>query len=216
MTRELTCMCERVVKAEFPEDVDLMKEPAREEEILEGTFMSVRCECGKLLKPELPFRVRDTARGLDIYLVPSLDRARFLMGRLEGVPAGVARVVIGFAELQEKLRIANAKLDDRAVEVAKYHLMKRAHAEGPGKEISIYFVSRGGGYLNFDVHGLREGEVGRLRVPEEAVERIVAELPKNLRREPYAPFLKGPYVSCTIVSAGDGGDDGEGEEGRES
>jgi hypothetical protein len=207
-------MCERVVKADFPDEVDLAKEPAREDEILDGTFMSVRCECGKLLKPELPFRVRDATRGLDVFLVPSLDRAQLLLGTLEGVPTGVARVVVGFPEMQEKLRIANAKLDDRAVEIAKFHLMKRAVAAGPGKDVAIYFASRGGGFLTFDVHGLRPGEIGRLRVPEEAVERIVAELPKNLKREPYASFLKGPYVSCTLV--GEGEEDGEGPEGGES
>jgi hypothetical protein len=200
MTRELTCMCERTLSVDFPENVDLQAEPAREDEILEGTFMSVRCTCGKLLKPEFPFRVRDAQRGLDIYLVPSLDRARFLMGKLETVPSDVQRVVVGFPEMQEKLRIANAKLDDRAVEIAKYHLMRRAEADNPGKEVTIYFASRGGGVLTFDVHGLRPGEIGRLRVPENAVDRISAELPKNLKRDPYRSFLTGPYVSCTRVT----------------
>ncbi len=203
MTRELTCMCERTVSVDYPEVVDLQAEPAREDEILEGTFMSVRCVCGKLLKPEFPFRVRDAPRGLDIYLVPSLERARLLMGKLDSVPSGVQRVVVGFPEMQEKLRIANAKLDDRAVEIAKYHLLRRAEADNPGKEVVIYFATRGGGFLTFDAHGLRPGEVGRLRVPEDAVERIAAELPRNLKREPYRSFLTGPYVSCTRVAEGE-------------
>lgn len=203
MTRELTCMCERTLSVDFADAVDLQAEPAREDEILEGTFMSVRCACGKLLKPEFPFRIRDAQRGLDIYLVPSLDRARFLMGKLESVPTGVQRVVVGFAEMQEKLRIANAKLDDRAVEIAKYHLLRRAEADNPGRDVVIYFATRGGGFLTFDVHGLRPGEIGRLRVPEDAVERITADLPRNLKREPYRSFLTGPYVSCTRVAEGE-------------
>jgi len=215
MKTELTCMCERSVGVVFPDVVDLAKEPAREEEILAGTFMSVRCpHCGKLLKPELPFRLLDAVRGLDIYLVPSLERNSFLAGRLEGVPAEVNRVVIGFPELQEKLRIANAKLDDRVVEIAKFHLMRRAEKEGPGRDVAIYFVSRGGGALTFEVHGLRRDEVGRVRVPEEAVERIAAELSRNLKREPYRVFLAGPYVSCTAVYEGEGPGEEEPEVGE--
>jgi hypothetical protein len=221
MTRELTCMCDGKVTVEYPETVDLAADPGREDEILDGSFMSVRCgQCGKMIKPEFPFRIADGPRGLDIYLVPSLDRGRFLLGTLEGVPAGVKRVAIGFAELQEKLRIANARLDDRVVEIAKYHLMRRAESGNPGVEVTIYFSERASGALTFDVHGLRPGEVGRVRVPEEAVDRIAADLPRNIRHDPYRAFLTGPYVSCTLVSEGEGageddGGDGDREQGQD-
>ncbi len=193
-------MCENRFSAELPEAVDLAADPDVEKQILDGSFMTARCpRCGNVLRPELPFRLTHAGRGLDIYHVPSLDRDRYLAGRLEGVPDDVARVVIGFAELVEKLLIADAGLDDRVVEIVKFHLMRRAEQDRPGGEVSIRFVSRGEGQLSFDIHGLRQGEVGRVRVAEEKAARIGAELPANLRREPYRSFLSGPYVSCTSV-----------------
>ena len=50
MNRELTCMCERKLSVDLPDVVDLGAEPAREDEILDGSFLSIRCPgCGKLL-----------------------------------------------------------------------------------------------------------------------------------------------------------------------
>jgi hypothetical protein len=197
--QEIACRCEHRLVVDLPETLDLASDPASEEQILDGSFMSVRCPvCGSLIKPELPFRVIDAARGVDIYHVPTLDRDRYLAGRLETVPKNVGRVVIGFAELVEKLRITNAGLDDRVVEVVKYHLMRRAGQEGQG--VAIRFAARAEGHLVFEVHGLRSGEVGRVRVPEEKAARIGADLTANLRREPYRSFLLGPYVSCSSVT----------------
>ncbi len=215
MKRKLTCLCEHSFEADLPEVVDLAADPAREDDILAGTFMNVACpKCGKLLKLELPVRVRDRARDLDLFLLPSLERNRYLAGKFPEVPAGVARVVIGYPELVEKLRIARAGLDDRVVEIVKFHLMRRAEQDNPGKEISIYFASRGAGELTFEVHGLRAGEVGRVRVSEERAAKVAEELPRNLKREPYRSFLGGPYVSCTAVYETDGSpeDPAEGSE----
>ena len=192
----------------MPDLVDLAADPGGEDDILSGSFMSVTCpKCGKLLKPELAVRVQDRARGLDLYLVPDLERNRYLAGRLPGVPADILRVVIGYPELVEKLRIARAGLDDRVVEIVKFHLMRRAEQENPGKEIAIYFVSCAGGELTFEVHGLREDEVGRVRVSEERARKVADELPRNLKREPYRSFLAGPYVSCTAVYESDAAPD---------
>ena len=204
MTRELTCMCENRFSVDLPLDVDLAADPRSEEDILTGCFMSARCpSCGSMVRPELPFRVRDARRGLDIYHVPSLERARYLAGMLEGVPKDVGRVVIGFPELQEKLTIANAGLDDRVVEIVKFHLMRRAEQDPLPGELAIRFVAREGGALVFEVHGLRKGEVGRVHVPQENAERVAEELPKNMKREPYRSFVQGPYVSCFSVTAAD-------------
>ena len=206
--REITCLCEHAFEAEMPDLVDLAANPATEDEILSGSFMSVACpKCGKLLKPELEVRVQDRTRGLDLYLVPDLERNRYLAGKLPGVPADILRVVIGYPELVEKLRIARAGLDDRVVEIVKFHLMRRAEQENPGKEIAIYFASRGAGELTFEVHGLRADEVGRVRVSEERATKVAEELPRNLKREPYRSFLAGPYVSCTAVYESDAAPD---------
>lgn len=194
-------MCEHHFTADLPVAVDLGREAGREEEILSGSFLSVRCpRCATLLKPEFPFRLTDRARQLDIYHLPRIERSRYLAGNTDDVPGDVARVVIGLAELREKLRIADAGLDDRVVEIVKFHLMRRAEQEGARGELEIWFTGRGAGALIFEVHGVRAGEVGRVRVPQENAEAIAADLPRNLKREPYRSFLQGPWVSCFAVT----------------
>ena len=42
-TREIVCFCEHRFEAEVPERVDLAEDPAIEEQILGGEFLSVRC-----------------------------------------------------------------------------------------------------------------------------------------------------------------------------
>ena len=201
MKRRITCYCEHDFEAELPEEADCAASPEVEGDILSGAFMSLRCpECGKLLKPEFPFRYRDSGRKVDIFLLPELDRGAYLRGSLENVPADVERVVIGFPELQEKIRVVNAKLDDRVVEVLKFHLYQKASEQHAEKEIRIYFASRGGGALTFDVHGVHQDEVGVVRVPEHTATRVEDELPKTLRQKKYREFLRGPYISYSTVS----------------
>ena len=68
---KITCFCEHSQEIEFPEHYDLQKNPETEDRILEGSFQSVTCEnCGKLLKPELPARITDSRRDIDIAYYP--------------------------------------------------------------------------------------------------------------------------------------------------
>jgi hypothetical protein len=53
--------------------------------------------------------------------------------------------------------------------------------------------------------GLKEGEVGVLKVPMETVQKVESQLEEKKRQEPFSEILKPPYVSINNLYA-DGSD----------
>jgi hypothetical protein len=125
----------------------------------------------------------------------------FYRGTLSYPVAEVDRVAIGYDELVEKLRIREAKLDDRVVEVLKYYLLQKAleHYEGEA-EVRLLFHSREEAGLVFHAIGLKEGEVGVLRVSTQMAQKAAAQLEQKLREDPFSLILKGPYVSINKLA----------------
>ena len=114
--RKVTCMCETSFDADLPEEIDLDSEPGRIDEILSGTFFQVSCpNCGTILKPELPVRLLSRKRGMDIQVLPELERLSFHLGEVT-VPKG-AELLIGYAELFERARMVTDGLDPAAMEI---------------------------------------------------------------------------------------------------
>jgi hypothetical protein len=201
MKKELICYCESKVELDVPEQIDLSAHPDAREDILEGRFMTVRCEnCGKLLKPEFPVRITGMGQGMDIFFIPELDRVAYLRDKLSYPLPETNRVVIGYEELVEKLRLADASLDDRVVETIKYYLYNKA-METPetDKEIRILFSARTDDTLVFHVYGLKENEVGVISVPGATVSKVASQLAEKIKEEPFAGFLSGPYVSLNRI-----------------
>jgi len=197
MKKELICYCEAKVELDVPERIDLTANPETKAEILAGRFMSVRCgTCGKLLKPEFPVRIDGVGGSTTLYFIPELDRLAYMRNKLPYPVPETDRVVIGYEELLEKLRLADAELDDRVAEMIKYILYSKAvESAETEKEIRIFFNRRSDGTLVFHVHGLKEGEVGVLNVPETTVKKLTDTLPEKLEEEPFSRFLTGAYVS---------------------
>ena len=90
----LQCNCGNKIETTVPETFDTAENPDLFNEILEGTFLSIRCEsCNTLLKPEIPVRIRDKQYGIDLLFRPGNERLQFLSGNLELPPAD--RLVFG-------------------------------------------------------------------------------------------------------------------------
>jgi hypothetical protein len=184
----LRCVCEKTFEAEIPDSVELTADKTIVERILDGTFLTYTCpHCGYSVKPEVPLRITDSSLNID-------KRNRYLLGMTDFPSAG--RIVIGYKELVEKLKIYLADLDDCAIELIKYYLLARA---GPGAAPSIYFQERDGDELLFDIFGLREDEIGKARIPGELYEKSLGELPEKRGEEPFISFLTPPYVSITKI-----------------
>jgi len=204
--RKLVCFCEHAFEADIPEAVDLGEEPAIEEAILQGDFLSVRCPgCGKLLKPEYPVRVQDPERRLAYFLIPELERSGFLRGTVRYDLGETDRVVIGYDELAEKIRIKRSGLDDRVVELIKYYLLNKVlEGEEGDREVRIFFSRAEDTSLVFHAVGLKEDEVGVLKVPADMIGRLSGQLDERRQQEPYATILRGPYVSVNALFGEEG------------
>ena len=194
--RTLTCFCERKFDVNFPELVDLSKNPETEQHILEGTFMSAICPaCGKLLKPEFPVKLIGLERGLDLFFIPELDRSTYYRGGLKYKIKDCRRLVIGYAELVEKIKLNEQHLDDEIVEIIKYYLLGKALEDVPEeREIRILFQEIQGEELIFHIQGLKPEEVGILRVSKTMFDKVSAQRQAKKTQEPITEILTPPYV----------------------
>lgn len=196
--RSITCMCGASFESEFPEELDASS-PEILGDIIGGSFLTAVCEtCGTLLRPDFPLRVTGLAGAPggygDILLLPELERDTFLLGKRD---CSADRVVIGRAELIEKVSAYRAGLDDRVLEVLKFLLLEKMSAR---EDVRIYYVDSEPGEIRFQIFGLREKEVGVTRIPPDLYRKVEADLPERLKEEPFREILTPPYVSVSKIS----------------
>lgn len=191
MKRSVTCHCDNLVEFELPDVIESSANSTVEKEILNGSFATVKCEkCGDELRPEIELTLRDQRSPHPYHVISEKNRNRFLAGHYEH-PEGV-RIVIGFPELREKVQILHDGYDEEAIEMVKFQIMKRA---GAGTDMKIYFVDTSSDHLTFHLHGLRDDEIGVMKIAMVAYEKALAEVPVRRGEEPYSAVLEPPYVS---------------------
>lgn len=193
--RSITCFCEHTFDADLPEEIDLDREPAWLESIISGDFFKITCpNCGKVLKPDLETRLRYPSKKLDLVLIPELERTTFYRGQYK-LPAGV-ECVIGFPELQDRVRAVRDGFDYRAVEIMKHVYLTKAEESDPDADASVYYRGKeADGALCFHVFGLSSGKVAVVKAPLGMYELVLRELPERMKTEPYSIILQPPYVS---------------------
>ena len=204
MNRTLTCYCGASFEHDFPDQVDLDRGDLLDS-VLDGDFLAVDCpECGKRLKPEFPVRLTGRSIDADLFLVPELDRGGLSRGDLPYSLPDAKRIVVGYPELVEKLRILLARLDDQAVEVIKYHLLSRAveSEEAQERDPRVAFHGVEGGRLVFHIAGLNEDAIAVSRVPRETYDKALAKVEELALEEPFSAFLKPPHVSLSRLVGG--------------
>jgi hypothetical protein len=203
--RTITCFCENTFEADVPETVDLSSEPHVIEEVLRGDFMTVKCPlCGKRLAPEFPCLFLGARGERDIFFVPELDRVAYLRGKLPYDSGRPWRIVIGFSELVEKLRVVKLDLDDRVLEIMKYYLLTRSDGVSTaGKkrsgEVTAMYGGDDGDRMVFHLNGIREGEIAIARLPRDIYSKIKADVEKRMKEEPFSEFCSPPYVSVRRI-----------------
>lgn len=200
--KKLTCYCEETFDADIPDKVDLDKNPEAINSIIEGTFMCATCpRCGKLLKPEYPFRLFSSSKGINLYFIPELDRSAYLLGKLEYNIGTPDRVVIGYRELVEKICMYKENLDDRIIESIKYYLMKKAveTSDNAEPDIDVYFIEKKSDSFIFHIEGLKEGEIAETKIKKEMYNKIAKEIDQKAESDPFNTFLTPPYVSIKRI-----------------
>jgi hypothetical protein len=160
--------------------------------------------CGKVLTPEFPFRLSGVPGFGELVLVPEAERVALSRGKLAAVETR-GRVAVGFAELAEKLVIANAGLDDRVIEIMKYYLLTGSSRDtdaAGSADVSFIYHGREGERHVFHIVGMREGEVGVARLAQDLYARIARDLESRMEEEPFREFCTPPWVSLRRVSGG--------------
>ena len=199
VTRRIACFCETTFDAEIPATADLSQDPEVEQLILDGSFMSVSCPaCGKRLSPEFPFRLTGVPVVGDIILVPETDRAAYARGRVDYTGAAPGRVAVGFPELMEKVLIFGQGLDDRVIEIMKYYLLTGSGAAGDPeavRDVSVYYRGVEGGKHLFNIHGMKDGEIGVARLAQGFYARIYGDIDQRIQEDPFCDFCQAPWVS---------------------
>ncbi|HUX19757.1 MAG TPA: CpXC domain-containing protein [Spirochaetia bacterium] len=193
--RKIPCFCDNEIEVEFPETVDLQANPEKVQEILDGSFMSFRCDsCGKILKPEFEVRIVDKSKGLEIYLLPEMERGSFARGKAKYTITDTTngRIVIGYPELVEKIKLSRDGLDDRVLEVLKFYLLEKMEA---ADTVRAYYFAGTDDSIEFHIYGAREDQVGVSKVPLRIYEKIAAEIEKKSSEDPFSSILEPPYVS---------------------
>ena len=112
------------------------------------------------------------------------------LGKLE-IPE-TDRVVIGFRELVEKIRILKTGMDDKIVEMVKFYILQKIDSEN---EIIIEFNSFENNELEFHIYGLKQDEIGISRLPADFYENVRKSAKKMEKEEPFNFILEGPYIS---------------------
>lgn len=200
--RKVTCMCESTFEADLPDEIDLDEEAGTIQDILDGKFFALTCpSCGSLLKPELAVRLYSRKLGLDLDVIPEIERLSLYLGKR---PVAAKEVLVGYAELYERARLIADGLDAEAVEILKYFLLRKADEKAPeGAAIKVSYAGLGeDGRLLFHVEGIRAGEVAVLPLPRSSYEKVAADKAKTMKEEPFDSIFKGPYRSARALEAG--------------
>lgn len=198
--RKITCNCEQTFTADLPEEADLDRSPETIAAIIDGTFLTCACPaCGALLHTDLETRVIWPSRSMKIMMVPELSRLSVLSSRQE-VPAGF-ELVVGYAELADRVTVYRDGLDPTSVETLKFHLVQKALESSPKKLPVVSFEGLDGeGNLGFHLHGLRDSEVAVMMVPAKIYQTIRQTVESNPDGEPQALLRNGAYISVQNLS----------------
>lgn len=198
MERIIECSCENEITTNFPEVYNLDENPEIEAAILDGSFLNVTCDdCNRTLKLELPVHIIGDSKNINIYLAEEKYRNTFLLGKYD-FPS-CSRIVFGYQELYEKFLLAKNNLEDGFVEIIKYRLIEK---HGSNESMEIYFHALEEGAIVFHVYGLRENEVGVVKIPFSAYEKIAES--RDEYAEDFEILLTPPYVSVKKIRSEEG------------
>ena len=199
--KTITCRCERTFEADIPDAVDLDRDSGVFEAILDGEFLVTTCpHCGERLKPDIPVVVTSKRRGLALRVLPEGERHTW-MSDLKSLPHGV-EILVGYAELYERVLILKDELDPRALEILKYYILAKALEGSPESSETprvFYRGKDGNGRLSFGIEGLRAGEIALLALPFDRYEKALRDMPGLATQEPFSLFLSGPYASTRAL-----------------
>jgi len=195
---EIHCHCGTAINPPWKEEMELNEEVMKD--ILEGSFLEISCpDCHTVLKPEVKILLKD--KDSRIQWIPEVSRLSYLTGS-EGIDPQATDVAIGYRELQELIRLRQSQLDRALIEGIKYQILKKVEED---QEVNVFFEKQKEHELVFHLEGLKEGEVGILRIPLQVYTKMAADRPSLEKEYPYTLIFQGPYPSVHNLIKGENG-----------
>lgn len=193
--RKLTCPCEQVFNIDLPEVVNLDLTPEIIENIKNGSFLACVCpSCNSILHTELKTRLEWPSKKINLLLLPEIERYNFLSGNIKS--DSDVQVVIGFAELADRIEVISAGLDPLVIESLKYHLIMKAQETSTNAKVIVLFEKQNeNNDLEFHIHGLKPDEVAISVIPFRIYNSIQKEINENIEKTPYKFLTQGTYIS---------------------
>jgi hypothetical protein len=205
--RKLTCPCEQEFNVDLPDVINLDASPDAVSSIADGSFLSCVCPgCNTVLHTDLETKLDWPSHGTSVLLIPEIDRYAFMSGK-RPVEDGV-QLVIGYAELADRIAVLAAGLEPIAIEAVKFRLAEKAREGNPGVNLTVLFEQvRDDGNLEFHIHGLKTGEVAITVVPRHLYENLLDDARAHPDEDLYAALVNGAYISVQNVMVEDGQND---------
>ena len=202
--RKLTCPCEQVFNVDIPEVVNLDSSPEIIVDVKDGSFLTCICPtCNAELHTDLKTRFEWPSKGVNVVLIPEIDRYAFLSGKLP--PESDAQITIGFAELADRISVLENNLNPLVIESIKFHLAEKALEKNPDAKLTILFETvRQDGILEFHIHGLKTDEVAITNIPRHLYDTLINDVLANPDKEPYVSLRNGDYLSVQNILIEDG------------
>ena len=104
-------------------------------------------------------------------------------------------ILVGDAELIERVNVLRSDLDPKTIEVIKYYLQSKAEETDTDGEITVLFGGLDTNRLQFRVSGYKSGETGLLHITMEKYLEIKADFKRLSLTEPFKMIFSGGYQS---------------------
>ena len=203
MKQKITCFCDNAFDIEYPEEIDLDKEPQFFDEIQNGTFMNFKCaSCGKNHKPEFRLSVLWPSRKTRFEVLPELERGEFYLRKKTPADKGKNKMetIIGYPELADRLAVMRDGFEPCPIEAIKYILQLKAEEQYPDDEMEVFYFGNttetdGSGSLEFHIHGIRKDEVAVMKIPLSLYKKTLEDFNKNRNTELFNALRVRSYLS---------------------
>jgi|GEM_PF-439612 len=184
---EITCArCGKKNELTLRACVNVSLHPEEKEKILDGSFFHYTCpDCKETMSVTYPLLYDDMGKALMIYLLPdqteealkalNAQQKTWSADMLKAAKVCTMRAVRNLHELSEKIKIADAGLDDRFVELSKAFVFAQFIKQTPGFEAVLVLFEQQNGKNGLTIFG-KDGR------------RLWAEFPEGLYDEVVSMF----------------------------
>lgn len=192
--KQVRCRCDAMVDIDVQDDIDLDADPSSLSSLADGKSLSGVCpRCGALVRAELPLHLSSASRGIDVTVLPELDRLSVYRGKVDA--PGSSEILLGYQELFERARVLRDGLDAKVVEALKYILQGKADEAEPEADTSVLYNGSQSAALEFHVLGLKSGQTGVVKLPRSSYDKMENDLKTAAQKEPYKTMFSGRYRS---------------------